>query len=432
MEARARLSGSLPRVSRRGRRPHILVLNQYYRPGVEATANLLADLCEALAADHDVTVVTARVHDRSDLPAEEVVNGVRVLRVRSTAYDRTKLHLRAANYVTYLTASLVQALRCARPQLVLCMTDPPIVGDLGVVVARVKRAPLLVISEDVFPEIATELRRLTNPFLVGVLRRLVRFYLRRADVIVAIGERMRERLLAKGARPDRIAVIPNWVDTGAIAPQPRENEWSRGKRLHQRFVVMHSGNVGHAQNLDVLVEATTQLRDVDELAVPIIGAGARHAELRELVERLGAEKVLFLEYQPREVLSQSLSAAHLHYVGLAKGLSGYVVPSRVYGILAAGRPVIAAVDADSETARLVEEAGCGVVVPPDRPDLVAAAIRDAYNGVLDLEAMGQRGREYVVSNADRSVATARYGRLVSALLAESGVAAVQLVSSGDG
>ena len=397
-------------------RPRILVLNQYYRPGVEATANLLADLCEALAADYDVTVVTGRLQGRDDLPHTEMLNGVRVLRTRSTSFDRTKLSQRGLNYATYLADSLMRSLSVDPPELVVCMTDPPIVGDLGVAVSRRFGAPLLVISEDVFPEIATELGRLTNPLVVQVLRRLVAFYLKRADHIVAIGDRMRERLIAKGASPERISVIPNWVDAAAIVPGPRENDWARDQALDDRFVVMHSGNVGHAQDLDNLVRATTFLRDLDDLAVPIVGFGARHAEIQALAERLEADRVMFLPYQPRELLTQSLSSAHIHYVGLAKGLAGFVVPSRLYGILAAGRPVIVAADRDSETARLVVEIGCGVVIQPDRPDLLAAAIRNAHDGKIDLEEMGRLGRGYVEQEADRPVALARYRSLVAELV----------------
>jgi len=398
------------------RRPRILVLNQYYKPGVEATANLLADLCESLAADFDVTVVTGKLQGRDDLPSRELVNGVRVLRTRSTAFDRTKLHLRALNYITYLADSFVRAQSQGRPDLVLCMTDPPIVGDLALAIARPRGVPLLVISEDVFPEIATELGRLTNPVAVRLLRSLVGFYLRRADHVVAIGERMRERLIAKGAPPDRVTVIPNWVDTTAITPQSKDNEWSRSLGLDDRFVVMHSGNVGHAQNLDALIHATTYVRDLDDLTVPIIGFGARHREMQRLAAQLEADNVRFLEYQPRERLSESLSSADVHYVGLARGLAGFVVPSRLYGILSAGRPVIVAAESDSETAQLVQEVGCGVVVPPDRPDLIAAAIRDARDRTLDLEAMGAAGREYVVREGDRLVALGRYRELVGSLL----------------
>jgi glycosyltransferase involved in cell wall biosynthesis len=236
--------------------------------------------------------------------------------------------------------------------------------------------------------------------------------LRRADRIIAIGERMRERLIAKGARPDRIDVIQNWVDTEEIVPGERDNDWAREQGLDDKFVVMHSGNVGHAQNLDNLVRATTFLRDLDDLAVPIIGFGVRHAEISELAERLDADKVRLLPYQPRAVLAQSLAAANLHYVGLAPGLSGFVVPSRLYGILASGRPVVVAADPDSETYRLVEEAGCGVAIPPDRPELLARVIRDAHGGELDLEEMGRRGREYVVREADRSVSLARYRSVI--------------------
>jgi colanic acid biosynthesis glycosyl transferase WcaI len=398
-------------------RPRILVLNQYYRPGVEATANLLAELCESLADEFDVTVVTGKLFGHEHLPGEETLAGVRVLRTRSTSFDRTKLHHRAANYVTYLGDSLVRATRLPRPDLVLCMTDPPIVGDLALIVARRYRAPLVVISEDVFPEIATELGRLTNPVLVGILRRLVRHYLERADHIVAIGERMKQRLVAKGAAAERVTVIPNWVDTTRIVPGPRANAWAKEQHLDGRFTVMHSGNVGHAQNLDNLVRATTFLRDIDDLAVPIIGFGARHAEIRALAQRLEATSVFFLPYQPREALSLSLGAAHLHYVGLAKGLSGFVVPSRVYGILAAGRPIVVAADEDSETVRVVDEAGCGIALPPDRPDLLAQVVRDAYEGRIDLEAMGARGREYVVREADRSVVLVRYRAVIDRLLA---------------
>ena len=298
------------------------------------------------------------------------------------------------------------------------MTDPPIVGDVGVIVGRRFGVPVLVISQDVFPEIATELGRLGNPAVVGVLRTLVGGYLRRADRIVAIGETMRRRLELKGAAPERLRVIPNWVDTSEITPQPRDNEWARAHGLDGTFVVMHSGNVGHAQDLDSLVRAATFLRDLDDLLVVIAGFGARHSEMVELAERLEVtEQLRFLPYQKRERLPLSLSSADLHVVGLAKGLAGYVVPSRLYGILSAGRPVIAAAEEDSETARLVAEVGCGIVIPPGRPELLARTIRAARDGAYDLEAMGSRGRAYVEREADRSVAMERYRKLVAELLA---------------
>lgn len=393
-------------------RPRLLVLNQYYHPGVEATAHLLTELCESLTSAYSVTVITGKLHGREEEPDYEVKSGVEIMRVHSTSYDRAALHRRVVNYFTYLARALRRGLVAERPDVVLCMTDPPLIGNVAYLVARRFRSPLVIVSQDVFPEIAVSLGRLRNPFLVALLRRLVRFYLRHADRVVAIGPVMRERLVAKGARPDRVEVIPNWVDTSAVVPMPRENLWAREHDLVDRFVVMHSGNVGHAQNLDTLIEAAAQLNDLERLRVLVIGTGARFSHVTELARRLADDRVQFFPYQPRSRLSESLSSADVHFLGLSPGLSGYIVPSRLYGILAAGRPVLAAVEADSEPGMLVQEVGCGIVVPPDRPDLVARTIRELAAGEHDLTAMGRKGREYVEATASRERAVARYQQVL--------------------
>jgi glycosyltransferase involved in cell wall biosynthesis len=394
----------------------LLIINEYYWPGVEATAHLLTELAEDFAADFDVTVVTGELHGHGELPRRERRNGVEIVRVPSLAFERSQLSRRALNYATFLASALIRSLAHGRPDLVVCMTDPPMVGDVALFVARRFRAPLLVISEDVFPEIAVELKRIESPFLVGALRQLVRLYLTRTDRIVAIGDTMRERLIAKGARPERIDVIPNWVDTQTLTPQARDNPWAREQGLADRFVVMHSGNVGHAQSLETLVQAATFLRDLDDLEIVIAGSGARHASIMALAERVEAD-VRFLPYQPREILAQTLSSADVHFVGLAPGLSGYIVPSRLYGILAVARPVIVAADADSEVSKVVSEVGCGVVLPPARPELLAAAIRDLHARRDELAELGAKGRQYVEAEADRRVAHQRYRAVVDELLA---------------
>jgi colanic acid biosynthesis glycosyl transferase WcaI len=223
---------------------------------------------------------------------------------------------------------------------------------------------------------------------------------------------MRDRLIEKGAPPDQIEVISNWVDTEAVTPRPRDNAWAQEHGLVDRFVVMHSGNIGHAQNLDVLIEAAADLTDLEELTVLIVGTGARHAHTVGLARKLGADRVEFVPYQPRPRISESLSSADLHFVGLTPGLAGFVVPSRVYGILAAGRPILAAVEEESETAALVREVGCGIVVAPSRSDLVAEAIRAASRGEYDLEEMGRRGREFAESQGSLETAVAKYRQLL--------------------
>jgi colanic acid biosynthesis glycosyl transferase WcaI len=395
-------------------RPALLVLNQYYAPGQESTAQLLTELCEALAAEYDVTVVTGTVY-QAPRSERTVRNGVTIVRVGSTAFDRSRLALRGLNYLSFVLLALAAGLRRRRVDLVLCLSDPPFVSAIGVVVARRHRAPLVVVTQDVFPEIAVALGRLDNRVIVGVLDRLVRFGLSHATRVVAIGERMRQRLVAKGVREDAISVIPNWTDTESLVPLERRNAWAQEHALVDRFVVMHSGNLGYAQDLETLLHAATHLRDLDDLELVLIGSGAMGAALSDLATELELRSVRFLPYQPRERLAESLSTADVHVVGLAAGLAGYVVPSRLHGILAVGRPVIVHADEESETAQIVQTHACGLVVPPGDPEQLAQAIRDAHDGRFDLAQMGASARAYAVAEASRDVAINRYRNVLAAV-----------------
>jgi glycosyltransferase involved in cell wall biosynthesis len=394
-----------PSITDDRRKPRLLVMNQYYWPGKEATANLLTELCEALSEDYEVSVVVGAVPEQ---PERSIRKGVRIIRVQSTTYDRSQLWRRASNYFTYLAGALRDALALPRPDVVVCMTDPPFIGAAAELVARRFRVPLLVISQDVFPEIAVKLGRLRNPVAIAALRVVIDSYLRHATRVVVIGETMKQRVVAKGVRSERIRVISNWGDAERVTPQPRENKWARRHELENKFVVMHFGNVGHAQDLDSLVRATTLLRDLDDLVVPIIGVGARLQELMDLAKTVEADKVRFLPWQAYENRAMPISTANLHVVGLARGLAGYIVPSRMWGVLAAGRPVIAAAEDDSETAAVVRATGCGLVVPPGDPFRLARAIRDCHDGRYDLDEMGRRARVFAETETDRSIAVARY------------------------
>jgi colanic acid biosynthesis glycosyl transferase WcaI len=343
---------------------------------------------------------------------------VRIVRVQSTSFDRRRVPLRGLNYLTYLGMSGVTSMVSRRPDLVVAMTDPPIAGVLAVSLGRRWRVPVATIHQDVFPEVAVELGRLDNGAVVRALTVASSWVLRNSTRTVAIGETMKERLIAKGAPPGSVLVIPNWSNLAAD-PIPKDNEWSRAHGLVDRFVVMHSGNVGFAQDIDTLIRASTFLRDRDDVAVVVIGTGARLIEAVDLADRLEADSVRFLPYQPRAVLPQSLSSADVHVVGLASGLSGFVVPSRLYGILAVGRPVIAAAEADSETSMLVEREGCGVAIPPGRPELLAGAIRRAADGEIDLAEMARRARAYGEREATFERAAERYLALFDSLTGRS-------------
>ena len=394
-------------------RPRLLVVNQYYRPGVEATARVLTELCEALAEDWDVTVVAGTVAGAAP-SGRKRRKGVEVVRVRSTAFPRRRRPLRALNYVTYLALAAAAGARAPRPDVVLAMTDPPVVGVVAAALARRIGAPLVVVSQDVFPETAVAVGQLRSRLALALAQRLARAPLTRASRVVAIGETMQRRLEAKRVPRERLVVIPNWADGEIGEPAPRRNEWATAHALADRFVVMHSGNLGYAQDLDTLLRAAALLGDV---RVAIVGQGAREADLRRLAGELGVDAV-FVPYQPADVLTNALGSADVHAVGLVRGLAGLVVPSRLYGVLAAGRPVIVHAEDESEAAMTVREAGCGAVVPPGDPERLAGAIAELR--AADLEGLGRRAREWALAHARREQGVAAYRALLAEVRSGAG------------
>jgi glycosyltransferase involved in cell wall biosynthesis len=191
------------------------------------------------------------------------------------------------------------------------------------------------------------------------------FLVRRAACNVALGETMRQRLIeGKGAPPDRTTIIANWADTSAIVPGPKRNTFSEAHGLVDRFVVMHSGNIGLSQNLETLVEAAALLRDVPDIQVVFVGDGVRKADLQAQARALELTNVTFLPFTPRERLSESFATADVFVISLQRGLAGYIVPSKLYGILAAGRPFVAAVEDECEVASIVRTQQCGRLAGP--------------------------------------------------------------------
>jgi colanic acid biosynthesis glycosyl transferase WcaI len=393
----------------------ILVVNQYFHPDQASTSQLLTELCEDLAEHHDVTVVCGRpsyapVEQRTGrgLVRHERHGDVEVLRTWSTSFDRGRIPGRVSNYGTYLASSLVGIMRAERPDVVLTMTDPPFVAAAAMLASRVRRVPFVYVNQDVFPEVALTLGVLRDASTARALRALNGRLRRSAAAVVAIGRDMERRLLALGTPPERLHVIPNWADTARIAPADGPSPFRAARGWEDRFVVMHSGNVGLSQDLDTLIDAAELLRNEPEVLVAVIGEGGSKDALQERARDL--PNVVFLPYQPKAELSASLGAADLHAVGLHRGLAGVIVPSKIYGIMAAGRPFVAAVEGDSEADLIVREFGCGLRVDPGDPTALADGIRRART--MDLAAMGRRARLAAEQRFDRRLATERYRLLL--------------------
>jgi glycosyltransferase involved in cell wall biosynthesis len=232
--------------------------------------------------------------------------------------------------------------------------------------------------------------------------------------VVAIGRDMQQRLVALGTDPSKIHVISNWADGSAIRPLEEPSRLRRECGWENRFVVMHSGNVGLSQDLGSLLAAANLLRDEPDVLFVIVGEGAAKAGLQAEAARRRLPNVEFLSYRPKEDLADSLGAADLHVVGLRRGLAGYIVPSKVYGILAAGRPYIAAVEIGAEPALIAEEHSCGIRVEPGDPAALSAAIVGLQQA--GGREMGANGRRALEERFDRPIATLAYRRLLESLV----------------
>jgi len=383
---------------------HIAFFNRSFYPDTSATGQLLTELCETLVAEHGcrISVVAGLPLTGSATEgavrgwqpvSREVYRGIGILRARGTRLSKRRFVGRATNYVTYFLSACVAAARLERPDIVVALTDPPIIGLAAYLAARWFRVPFVMAYKDVFPEVAALLEDFHSPAVNRVLEEVNRFLVRKADRTLALGDTMRRRLIdGKGADPDRTHVIPDWIDCAEIVPTARDNAFSRAHRLTDRFVVMHSGNIGLSQGLEVLVEAASHLVHVADLEVVFVGDGVLRPALEARARALGLPNVRFLPYQPKERLSESFGTADVFVVTLKAGLAGYVVPSKLYGILGAGRPYVAAVDAESEVSTITAKFDCGLLAEPGKADDVAAKILHLYHDRPRAEEMGRNAR----------------------------------------
>ncbi|MGQ0737259.1 MAG: glycosyltransferase family 4 protein [Acidobacteriota bacterium] len=397
---------------------HVAFFNRSYYPDATATGQLLTDLCEDLVRLHGcrVTVVTGlplapSPGSRPVTAGREVVNGVEVHRTIGTTFDKRRFAGRASNYVTYFMSACWKGLRIDRPDVVVALTDPPIIGLAAWLSGRKYHAPFVMSYRDLFPEVTVLLDDFHSRTLDAMLQQVNRFLCRTASRVIALGDTMRERLITnKGASPARTLIIPDWADTTAIVPGPKDNAFAAAHGLTNKFVVMHSGNIGLSQGLETVIEAAAILNDVADLQVVFQGDGVKKPVLQEMVGTLGLSNVTFLPFQPKERLGESFASADVFIVSLQRDLVGYIVPSKLYGILAAGRPFVAAVAENCEVASIARRDDCGLVAEPASPKDLADKIMTYYRDRALMVRCGRHARRAGLKY-DRTLQVSRYMEL---------------------
>ncbi|HUY18542.1 MAG TPA: glycosyltransferase family 4 protein [Candidatus Binataceae bacterium] len=406
-----------PRTQKGASPTRLLFLNRSFWPDLEATGQFLTELCEDLSAEHEITFIAGpSYHVRTQgrgLIRHEKLGRVSITRTWGTRLPKRWLPARLLNLGTYYALAGVAAMCSKRPDIVIAETDPPLLGVLGALLKWRWNCRLVYNVRDLYPDIAIANGALKNRFLLGLLERANRLSYRSADCIIVLGEDMRQRLLAKGVAPEKLALVPDWVDCESIRPMTSSRFRSQ---FGQSFVVMYSGNLGLSQQLETVLDAAALLRDESAIRFALVGEGARKQWLVDRARQLGLRNVDFLPYRPREELAESLSAGDLHLVPLFPGAAGCVVPSKIYGILAAGRPFVAIMEDSAEIARLARENSVGFVVQPGDADGLARTIRQAAAEPAELAAMGVRARQLAEQRFDRNIATRKFAEVLSSLM----------------
>ena len=389
----------------------ILILTQFFPPDTSSTAVIVGQLAEDLARTHSVRVVAGS--PSYDVSANEYrPREVVTTRVRTTRFHRRSLVGRLVNYASFVISSGVAAWREPRVDLVIATTDPPGNGLVASAIAAHHRAPFVFFNHDLYPDIAVALGKLRSPTAAAAWNSMNRIVYGRAALVVAVSRDMRQRLVDRGAPASKTVYLPTWAEPQTSDPA----EVDRIRRAHgweERFVVMHAGNVGLAQNMRLFVELARLLQGNDEIEIVVLGDGAAKPML-ERERQTGLSNLTLLDTVPRRRAQALMAAADLHVVSLAPGLGGCAMPSKTYGIMAAGRPFLAAVDPGAEPAVIAAEAGCGEWVPAGDAEALASAVQRMRT--MPLDKMGERGRAAFEHRFSRDLISAHIQSRLEALI----------------
>ncbi len=401
----------------------LIFVNRFFFPDHSATSQILSDLAFHLASGgREIHIVTStQIYDdpKARLPIREIINDVYVHRVPSTKFGRHNLFGRSIDYLSFYRSVWRCLVAIARQgDIIIAKTDPPLTSIIAMMAARHTGAALVHWLQDIYPETAIELG---VPFLRGPLAAgmsaLRNYSLRQAEVTVVVGELMARKLDAFGIPSERVRVIPNWCNDQEIRPVAKaQNPLRQAWDLADKFVLGYSGNLGRAHDFATVLAAAERLRHDTRIIFLMIGGGKRFAELSAAVAARGLDRSFrFVPYQERQLLPYSLGVADVHWISLNPKLEGLIVPSKFYGIAAAGKPVILIGDKTGEIAQLVQQHGCGIVIAPGDADTLVETLQKMSTAPETISEMGMRARAMLDSQFTRYKAFDRWSELLNRL-----------------
>jgi glycosyltransferase involved in cell wall biosynthesis len=422
------------------------VLNQFFWPDVAATAQHAFDLARYLRSHGDeVSAIASRSiygQTGSALPEEEITDGIAIHRVTSSVFGKRGVIFRSFDFLFFNVACLFKAVSLPRHDVVICLTTPPFIALVGIFLRWMKGTRFVFWTMDLYPDVPLAAGVIKRGSIVHwVFDRLDRFCLRRADLVVVLGRCMRDKVLRNGVDPLKLVTIAPWADPSEVPNVParrfsesmdsavarrvtggearpsvvNDNRYRAEWEIGDRFVIEYSGNCGVGHDVSSVCDAMLALRDDDSIRWVIVGGGLAWPRIEEFIRRHQIPNVILRPYQPRAHLGDLIALGDAHLVLVADGFEGLLIPSKFYGVMAAGRPTIYIGPEETEVARVIREEECGFVIPNSDPSRLVAAIERLRRDPVTSLSMGLRGRRALERSYSMQLACRRWREQTHAL-----------------
>ena len=416
----------------------LLIYAHYYIPDTASTGQILRELAEGMLDKFDITVICVVpsylgiVEDKykTQMFYRENINGVDILRIRVPEFSKTNTMSRIKNILTYFFGAMIATFKVGKQDYVFSISQPPILGGLlGVWGKWMKRAKFIYNIQDFNPEQVLAVNFSKNKLITGAMMFFDKFSCRQSNLIITVGRDLVQTVhnRFKGKNVPKTVMINNWIDEKEIYPveadHPKVVAFKEKYGLQDKFVIMYSGNIGLYYDLENLMKVIEQVKpgtktaDGREVAFAFVGAGSVLDKLVAYKEEKQMDNVVFIPYQDKADLIYSLNAGDVHWCVNEKGIKGVSCPSKAYGIMAASKPILGVLESGSEVRCLIEDTHGGLCCEPGEYDKVEENIRWFIEnaGSCELNAMGTREYQYLISHLSKEVSIRKYKKTVEEL-----------------
>lgn len=401
----------------------LLIYAHYFYPDVASTGQILAELAEGMSDAFDITVICV-VPSYSGVIEEkykskriyiEEYKGIKLVRVRVPEFKKSNKISRIKNLLAYFFNSLIATAKIEKQDYIYTISQPPILGGvLGVLGKWIKGGKLIYNIQDFNPEQTIAVGYAKNKLLLNTVMAVDKFSCKNSDKVIVVGRDMQETLKNRfnNKKVPSNVFINNWINEKEIYPldqnHPKIVAFKEKYNLKDKFIIMYSGNIGLYYDLENIIKVIGEFKDREDVVFAFIGDGTVKSKIEEYVTNNKLNNVTFIPYQDKADLIYSLNAADIHWVVNAKGIKGVSVPSKLYGVMAAGKPVLGVLDEGSEARLIVEECNCGVCIEPGNYIEISNNIEYILNNKELIKSLGRNGRKYLEVNLTKDVSINKY------------------------